>query len=188
MHFLDIILGILLLILALKYMSKGFVASFIQLIGLIVIVYAIAKAGRIVKLLVIEQLGWSNTISTIIAYILIALIILLIIKLIIFLMNRVVDFLNLKWLNKLLGAVFGVLNGLLLIAIIIIIADMAPFKKQIREFSNRSYIVRNLRIITNEIEMKYPYIGEYKKPLQEKLEGEFKRNKETLEDKAEEVL
>ena len=188
MHILDIIFGILLLVLALKCLSKGFVASLIQLLGLVVIVYAVAKAGQIVKHIVIQQLGWGNTLATIVSYILIALIIYIIIRIIIFLMNRVVEILSLKWLNKLLGFIFGIFNGLLLIAVLIIITDVLPFKKEIRKFTDQSFIVRNLRLITEEVETKYPRIKKYKEPLKEKLEKELDKGKETLEEKVEEAL
>jgi len=196
MHSLDIIFGIFLLILAFKCMRKGFVASVIQLLGLIVIVFTIAKAGQFVKLIVIEQLGWSDTVAAIASYILIAIIILLMVKFIIFLINRVVEILSLKWLNKLLGVFFGILNGLLLIAVLIIITDVLPFNKEIREFSSKSYIVSTVRVITDEIETKYPQVGKLKKPLKDKLEEQLDKGKdkldesleENIKDKAEEAL
>lgn len=188
MHILDIIFGILLLVLAFKCMLKGFMASFIELIGLVVIVFAIAKAGQFVKLIVIEQLGWGDTVATVASYILIAVIILIMIRLIIFLINRMVEFLRLKWLNKLLGAVFGILNGLLLIAILIIITDVAPFNEQIREFSDKSFIIRKVRVITDEIETKYPQVGKFKKPIKEKIDKEIDKGADKLEDKAKEAL
>jgi membrane protein required for colicin V production len=188
MHILDIILGILLLVLAVKCLRLGFVASLIQLVGLVVIVYTVAKAGQIVKHIVIDQLGWGNTLATIAAYIIIALLIFIIIRIIIFLINRVIEFLSLKWLNRLLGAIFGIINGLLVIAILIIITDVLPFNREIRKFTDRSFIVKNLRSITDEIETKYPKLKEYKDPLKEKLEDELDKGKESLEDKVEEVL
>jgi membrane protein required for colicin V production len=188
MHILDIIFVILLLILAIKCLIKGFMASLIQLIGLVVIVYTVAKAGQIVKLLVIDHLGWGNVPATIAAYLLIALIIFIFIRIMIFMVNRVVEVLSLKWLNRLLGAVFGILNGLLLIAVLIIISDVLPFKKEIREFTDKSYIVRNLRVITEEIETKYPRIRSYQEPLKEKLEEELDKGKKKVEEQVEEVL
>jgi len=187
-HSLDIIFGIFLLIFALKCMFKGFVASVIQLLGLIVIVFTIAKAGQFVKLIVIEKLGWGETISTIVSYILIAVIILFMIKFIIFLMNRVVEVLNLKWLNKLLGAFFGILNGLLLIAVLIIITDVSPLNRSIRRFTKGSYIVRTVRIITDEIETKYPQVGKLKEPLKKKLKKQIEKGKEKTEETLDEKI
>jgi len=188
MHVLDIVFGILILFLALKGLQKGFLASLIQLLGLVVIVFTIAKAGQFVKLIVIDQLGWSDLVATIASYILIALIILIMIKIIIFLINRMVEFLKLKGLNKFLGALFGVINGLLLVAAIIIITDVLPYKEQVRNFTDKSFIVRHMRIVTDEIETKYPQVGKYKEPLIEQLDKKVEEGKEKLEEKVEEKV
>lgn len=188
MHILDIIFLVLLLLLAIRGLVKGFIASLIQLIGLVVIVYTVAKAGQIVKLLVIDQLGWGDIPATIVAYLLIALIIYILIRVIIFFINRVVEVLHLKWLNRLLGILFGILNGLLLIAVLIIVADVLPFKAEIRKFSDQSYIIRNLRTITDQVETKYPRIRSYKEPLKEKLEEEIEKGKNQVEKKVEETF
>ncbi|MDP8267846.1 MAG: CvpA family protein [Candidatus Tenebribacter davisii] len=160
MNVLDIILGIFLLVLLFYGLKKGFINSIISLLSLIVIVLFIAKSGHIVKGLLIVKLGFSEFLAILCSYILIALAITLIAKITIKILHMIIEFLRLKWLDRVLGALFGVFNGTLIIAIILLLLNLLPFEKQITKFTSSSVIADNVRSITDKVELKYPGIKE----------------------------
>ena len=160
MNILDIILGIFLLVLLFHGLIKGFIKSAISLISLIVIVLMIAKSGHIFKGMLMVRLGFSEIIAIICSYILIALAIVVIAKLTIKILQMIIEFLHLKWLDRLLGAFFGVFNGTLVIAIILLLLNLLPFEDHIRDFTSPSKIVVNIRNVTDKIELKYPGLRE----------------------------
>jgi len=110
MNILDIILGIFLLVLLVHGLMKGFIKSIVSLFSLFVIVLLIAKSGHLFKGMLMVRLGFSELFAIICSYILIALAIVLIAKLTIKILQMIIEFLHLKWLDRLLGALFGVFN------------------------------------------------------------------------------
>ncbi|MBN1948483.1 MAG: CvpA family protein [Candidatus Cloacimonetes bacterium] len=182
MHILDVIFGILLVLLILNGIRRGFVASFIQLIGLGLVVVAITRLGPWVRSLVSERFGLGEILASIVAYILIFLIIMLMVKLIIFFIHRIVDFLRLKWLNRLLGAFFGLLNGIIIICILIVLMKVSPFASESYEFTRGSYIFRSGWLLIDQLEKHYPGLKKAQQPIQEKLEEEIDKGKAKLEE------
>ncbi len=187
MNIFDIIFGIFLLFLMFQCLRKGFVAGSIQLLGLIVTIIVIGKVGHLVKAKLILQFGLGETLAVIIAYIIIFLIIMIMVKIVIFFIHRMVEFLHLKWLNKLLGALFGLFNGVLLIALLMIILNISPFEKEIRKITAKSYILNVVRAITDEIEDRYPQIEKIKKPIRKKLDKKIDKSKEKLEEEKQKI-
>lgn len=160
MNILDIILGIFLLVLLFHGFIKGFIKSIISLLSLFVIVFIIAKTGHLIKGFLIVKWGFGELFAVICSYILITLIIVLIAKLTIKILQMIIEFLRLKWLDKILGAIFGFLNGSLIIAIILMLLNLLPFEEQIRDYTSSSEIVVNIRKVTDNIELKYPGLKE----------------------------
>ncbi|MCK4654938.1 MAG: CvpA family protein [Candidatus Cloacimonetes bacterium] len=182
MNILDIILCVFLLILIFNGFRKGFIKSVISLLGLVVIVIVIAKTGHLFKGMLIVKLGFGEILAVISSYILIAIIIILISKLVIYILHSIIEFLNLNWLNKLLGVLFGLFCGTLIIAIILIVLNISPFEKSIREFTSDSKIVTTVRTITDKLESRYPEIKDIKKPFQEQMNKVEKSIAEKTED------
>jgi len=184
MNLLDIIISIFLLVLLFNGLRKGFIKSIISLLSLFVIVFIIAKSGHIFKGMLMVRFGFSEFIAIACSYILIALAIVIIAKVTIKILQMVIDFLRLKWLDKLLGAIFGVFNGTLIIAIILLLLNLLPFEKQIRNFTSTSTITTNIRYLTDKIELKYPGFKEkvqnVGKDLDEKTEEIEKKIKDTI--------
>lgn len=160
MSILDIVLGIFLLVLLLHGLSRGFIKSVIRLISLFVIVLIIAKSGHVFKGLLMVKFGFSEFEAIACSYILIALAIVVVGKLTIKILQMVIDFLRLRWLDKILGALFSVFNGTLIIAIILLMLNLLPYEKQIRNFTSSSTITTNIRYLTDKIELKYPGLKE----------------------------
>ncbi len=162
---------------------KGFIRSIIGLLGLVVIVIVIARTGHLFKGMLMVKLGFGEVLAVISSYILIAIIIILVVKLIIYILHSIVELFNLNWLNKLLGGLFGLFNGTLIIAIILIILNISPFERDVRKFTSNSRIATTVRIITDKLEARYPKIKDITKPFQEQMN----KIEKGIENKAKEV-
>lgn len=165
-------------------LRKGFIKSIIGLLALIVIVLFIAKIGHLVKALLIIKLEMGEMLSTILAYILIALIITIIAKIAIRILQSIVDFLHITWLNKLFGIFFGLFNGALIIAIVILLLNISPLDSTIRKSTSNSRIITSIRVIIDKIETDYSQMKKLKKPIQEKM----KKVGEEIDDKFKDAL
>ena len=184
MNVLDIILGVFLLILMFNGFRKGFIKNVIGLLGLVVIVFFIAKTGHLVKALLITKFEIGEILATILSYILIALIITIVAKIVIKILHMIIDFLRISWLNKLLGTLFGLFNGALIIAIIILLLNLSPLESAIRKGTSNSRIITTIRLITERIETDYPEIKKLQKPVQEKM----KKVEEEIDEKFKDAL
>lgn len=184
MNVLDIVLGIFLLVLLFHGLQRGFIKSVIRLLSLFIIVIIIAKSGHIFKGMLMVRLGFSEFIAIACSYILIAITIVIIAKVTVKILQMVIDFLHLKWLDKLLGAFFGVLNGTLIIAIMLLLLNLLPFEKQIRDFTSTSTITSNILNLTDKIELKYPglkkKVQNVGKDIDKKTEEIEKKIKDTI--------
>ncbi len=185
MHILDIILGVFLLLLALWGIKKGFVATIIQLVGLIMAFLIISKMGHFVKDWLIIQFELPELIAVIASYILIFIVIMLLIRLIIFFMHRFVELLHLKWLNRLLGGLLSIINGLLVISILTIILNISPFKEEIDKATKESRIMGVVHYITGIVE---PQLVKYTDPLKDKIDQTINEGKEEIMDQAQEKI
>ncbi len=187
MNILDIILGVFLLFLIFKGLRKGFIKSVINLIGLLVIIIFITKFGYVVKQLLITKYGLSEIIAMIGSYILIALGIFIIIRIIIKILHSIVDIMNLEWLNKLLGMLFGLFNGFLIIAILLALINMVPYSKQISDYVSHSKIVYYVKESTELVKIDFPNLFDKHGKLGKKVE-EIKKMVNESTDKAKEKI
>ncbi|HHE64391.1 MAG: hypothetical protein DRH89_06090 [Candidatus Cloacimonadota bacterium] len=183
MNILDIILGVFLLVLLSYGLIKGFIKSIISLLSLVVIVLLIAKSGHLFKGMLMVKLGFSELLAIICSYILITIAIILIAKLTIKILQMIIEFLNLKWLDRILGALFGVFNGALIIAIILLLLNLLPFEEQIRDFTSPSRIVVNIRDVTDKIESKYPGLKEKMQNAGKKIDKNTEKIEKLINEK-----
>ena len=170
MNLIDVIFGIFLLVFFVIGFKKGFISSVVYLLGLIIAVFLSGKIGYDVRIALMEKFTISETIAMIIAYILIFLVIMLIAKIVIIILNKIVTFLNLKFLDRILGGLFGILNGILILAILLIILDISPISKIVAKGTENSKISSFVRIFTGKAYKKIPKLEEGKDKLEEIIE------------------
>lgn len=84
-------------------------------------------------------------------------------------MKKIVSFLNLSGLDRLLGGVFGVINFGVLLAIILMLLEISPFAQQIDDLANKSIITKYVKTITSDLKIKYPQLNEKTEELQKKI-------------------
>lgn len=139
MNYLDIIIGIILLLFALAGLKNGIIREAFALVAFIGGVYGAARlsdyAGEKLSTIINVSHEWMSIISFIIVFILLALTINLIGKGV----SKLAESLCLGFFDKIGGFVFGVAKGLLIVSVIIIILDFFGIKdvlnKETREKS-----------------------------------------------------
>ncbi len=119
MNWLDIVIIVLLLISAVGGLFNGLIKSVFSLVGLIV---GVVLAGRFYTGLAgLLRFIPDENIARIVAFIIIFLVIIIIAAILGVILTKLVSTMLLGWLNRLGGAVFGVLIGAVFIAAILVI-------------------------------------------------------------------
>ncbi|MBC8383994.1 MAG: CvpA family protein, partial [Candidatus Cloacimonetes bacterium] len=92
------------------------------------------------------------------------------IRLISYLLKKVMSALNLGCADRILGMVFGLLNGALIIAIILVALELTPLRKYVPKYTKNSVIVKYIRYGTNLIEGNLPELDSIIKPIEDKIQ------------------
>lgn len=133
MNLLDLFILIPAVWLCIRGFSKGFIIELATLIGMVLGIIAAYYFAPQMQEFLKQYFTLSHQMLKILSYIIIFVLVLLTIYLIGKLIEKFIDILALGWLNKLLGAVFGLCKGLILIAIVFLIFEIAdPHEKVIK--------------------------------------------------------
>lgn len=133
MNYLDIIIGIILLLFALAGLKNGIIREAFALVAFIGGVYGAVKlsdyvGGKLSTLINVSH-EWMSVISFIIVFILLALTINLIGKGV----SKLAESLSLGFFDKIGGFMFGVAKGLLIVGVVIIVLDFFGIKDVINK-------------------------------------------------------
>ncbi len=149
---LDIILSLFLVFFLFVGYKKGFISSIISLVGLSAIVILIGRFAPLAKEGLIGRFALSPISATVLSYVLIVVLIMLIAKIIKIILHKIIIFLEMNWLDKLLGSVFGLMNGVLILMLIVITIDILPISDNIWEHTKNSKLTNSIRILTQDVE------------------------------------
>ncbi|MBW6513265.1 MAG: CvpA family protein [Candidatus Syntrophosphaera sp.] len=120
-----IILAALLFTAALGF-RRGLVGAILQICGTIATFFLAGHFYPLVRNSLVINFKLNNLLATIIAVVLIVVVVTVVIHIVIWLINRLIKAVNLTGLNKLLGFLFGLLNGLLAVMVVMIVLDYFP--------------------------------------------------------------
>jgi membrane protein required for colicin V production len=151
MQILDIILLLVLLTFVVFGYRKGLVSELLQLAGLIISFLLIGKYAPMVKQGLMVKWHFGPFLAMLGSYLLILILIAIIVQLIRMAMEHFVEILNLNFLNRLLGAAFGILSGLFFFALILILIDLMPISYQFNRATMNSKVVKTARIFKGEL-------------------------------------
>jgi membrane protein required for colicin V production len=154
----DIIISVFLFLFALYGFWKGFLAGLLHLAGLIVAILLISKIGYVVKYGMMELLQIGELPAGLIAYVLIFIIIMIITKIVIWAIKRLLAALSLSFIDRILGAAFGFVNGLLVVGMILILADLSPFAEEVNQLTNESRIVQTAKLVSAKVAELVPFL------------------------------
>lgn len=124
-HF-DIVLSLIILILMVRGAFKGFVAEVLSFAALILGIAAAIIFGGLLSSLITDIFGESIW-SPVIAFLGIFIIVYLIVKLLEGVIHKGIEKLNLYKLDKVMGFLLGLIEGILIVSCIVFIVSIQPF-------------------------------------------------------------
>ena len=119
MNYIDIIIAILVLLASIKGFSRGFIKELVSVVSLVLGIYLAVKFSGLVEEYLIENLKDYKEFVSIISFVIVFLIVFLSLKLAGIVISKLAKQLQLNFLNKLLGMLFGSIKALLIISIIL---------------------------------------------------------------------
>lgn len=153
MHTVDIILIIVFLVSMIIGYKKGFISALLTWIGLFVSLIMIARFGPMVKAGIMIKFPIGEFFSTVIAYLLIFVLISIFAAILKILLNYLTKLLKLSFINRIIGAVFGFLNCMVILIIFLLITDIIPYTKKINTVTKDSVIISESHKIKDAIKI-----------------------------------
>ncbi len=151
MKILDIILYILMAVITFYGWKKGFLASLLQLVGVIAAFLLAGKYAPLFQNALVNNFSIGPGISMFLAYLLVIIIILLIIQVIRLILESLVKALNLTIINRLLGAMFAFINGVLLFVVLITFIEISPLQESFVNATEKSVFITGVRNVKTEL-------------------------------------
>lgn len=144
------ILAFLLVFLVLGY-RRGLIGMLINLAGFVLSFLLVSHYYPLVRQGLMIRLHLGSTLATILAVCLIIMSITVIVKLVIFFLDRTIKLMNLSFLNRSLGAIFGLFNGILCVVIISIVIDYIPLISNRLNDSSQHRVYAGVRVIKEDL-------------------------------------
>jgi membrane protein required for colicin V production len=123
MNYIDIVLGILLILSAISGFKKGLVVELASLAALILGIWGAVKFSYITSEFLVENFNWSWDHLNIASFIITFVVIVILVHIVGSTVNKMVETVMLGFVNKLAGLVFGILRAALILSIILVVFD-----------------------------------------------------------------
>jgi len=148
MTYLDYIILFILLVFLVKGAYQGFIKQVLTIAGWIA---GIILAWLFYPVLAIEviKIGLPSVLAVVISFLLIYAAVVYTTKLLSQALSKTAKMLFLGWLNRLLGAVFGLLEGFLLVIIVLFLVSFTPYERSIRSAAQRAPVVKIMKNIVS---------------------------------------
>jgi membrane protein required for colicin V production len=144
MTYLDITILAILLGFLIKGIAVGLLKQVFSIMGLVVGLALAWKFCPVVSDFGI-RVGIHRTISMIIAFLLIYIIVASIARSLGNFAHKTVEALFLGWINRFVGGIFGLIEGVLFIVIILVLISFTPLNKQIQKMEGRAPVLQQMR-------------------------------------------
>jgi membrane protein required for colicin V production len=151
MPMLDIILTLILVLFFANGYRKGLIGGILQLAGILLTFLLLGRSAPLVKIGLMDKLGLGPVLATIFSYLLVLILISVIVQLVRIAMEQLLKLMHLNFINRILGAVFGLLAGLFFFAILLILIDLMPVRQKFHQATEKSYIVKIVRVMKGEM-------------------------------------
>lgn len=120
MNILDAIILICLIPAIIQGLRKGFISQAISIVSVIIGIWASARFANIVSDWIAQYITASGQIIKVVAFALILVVVFIVLGLVGRLLESILNFAFLGWVNKLLGVVFSLLKVLLILGLVIL--------------------------------------------------------------------
>jgi len=123
MNYIDIVLGILLILSAISGFRKGFVVEVASLAALILGIWGAIKFSYVTSEFLVENFNIETDYLNLISFVVTFVVIVILVHIVGNTVNKMVNAVMLGFVNKLAGLVFGVLRAALILSIILVVFD-----------------------------------------------------------------
>ena len=139
MNWLDIVIFCILGLLIFNGIRKGFIISLASLVALVLGIWAAVHFSNYISDLLVRTFHPSTTWLSVLSFTLTFLLVVIVVILIAKLLERVVKTVGLGWLNRIIGGIFGLIKGILIVSILLfIIVSFDPQGKVITPKTKQS--------------------------------------------------
>jgi membrane protein required for colicin V production len=123
MNYIDIVLGILLVLSAISGFRKGLVVELASLAALILGIWGAVEFSYITSEFLVENFHWQWDHLNIVSFLVTFVVIVILVHIVGSTVNKMVETVMLGFVNKLAGLVFGILRAALILSIILVVFD-----------------------------------------------------------------
>ncbi len=143
MNYIDIILGIILVLSAINGFRKGLIAEVASLAALVLGIWGAIKFSYVTSEFLVENFNLQTEYLNIISFVVTFVVIVILVHVVGNVINKLVETVMLGFVNKLAGLVFGILRSALILSIILVVfhkidEDVHLLSEDIKE-SSRMY-------------------------------------------------
>jgi membrane protein required for colicin V production len=149
MNYIDIVLGILLVLAAISGFRKGLVVELASLAALVLGIWGAVEFSYITSEFLVENFDWKWDHLNIASFIITFVVIVILVHIVGSTVNKLVETVLLGFVNKLAGLVFGILKSALILSIVLVVfdkidEDMEILSKDTKAESRMYEPIRNL--------------------------------------------
>lgn len=123
MNYIDIVLGILLVLAAISGFKKGLIAEVASLAALILGIWGAIKFSYITSEFLVENFNFTTEYLNLISFAVTFVVIVILVHIVGNAITKMIDVVMLGFVNKLAGLVFGVVKAALILSIILVVFD-----------------------------------------------------------------
>ncbi len=123
MNYIDLVLGILLILGAISGFSKGLIAEVASIAALILGIWGAIEFSYVTSDFLIENFQLKTDYLNIISFVVTFVVIVILVHIVGSTVNKMIDTIMLGWINKLAGLIFGLLKSALILSILLVIFD-----------------------------------------------------------------
>lgn len=127
METLDIVLGFILFISFLFGLSKGFLKSFLSLIGIVFAVYIALTFAQKMKIILENRLSLSEDLIGILAFLILFILVMVAFSILGRVLTKVASFMMMGWLNKILGGLFSMVKYAFVVSVVFMFVNASEF-------------------------------------------------------------
>ena len=181
MNYLDVIIGLILLLFAYKGKKKGLIVEAFSLAAFLIGIYGAMYLSDITAKGLAKIIDAPQEIMTIIAFIITFIILAILVTFIGKLISKIVEALFLGFIDKIGGFVFGIVKGALLVSILILVLNFFGLTDIVdNKTKKNSFLYRNTESIAYYLYHNYDVVNKT-------IEKNIKKGIDTIEDLAEEI-
>ncbi|MDP2400686.1 MAG: CvpA family protein [Candidatus Cloacimonadaceae bacterium] len=130
---------------------RGLAGALIKLAGLVATFFLVSHYYPLVSSNLMLKYHMGKGWASVLAVVLIALLIAVVARLVIYFCNRVLKLMKLSFANKLLGMIFGFVNGLLILIILTVVLDFFPKVSAPLKNSSRHRAYAGVNLLKDEL-------------------------------------